>query len=363
MGLEIEFDYDDTQGGVWSPALEAPPLRERVGRRWNAGLSAGSPAFVHLGIALAALALGAASTAGYLDGKAAARDRTITRLHLAPVDAFVVEPLNLPQPASAQDLLATPWTNAFDQHVALSVVNDGPDPVTVLSAQVTAPQFGTVNLAPLATSRGAAPASTAPGKVGSLHGMAHIVCGDYSSIDPAATVARLTVRTSDGRTRVQTLMVDRFSDIQEAAVCAVMPGPQVVTSTSTALSNTPGTYTYNVKVANRAPYPLLMTVPSNVIQDWQSAAGLVVEAPSPVTIPAHGSSSVAIPVTISSCTLALESVSYGFDTLAFVDARDGPDDPLARESDQSLLLDDQSVVKPYCGPLELPGINGGGNGN
>lgn len=363
MGLEIEFDYDDTVGGVWSPAVAAPPLRERVGRRWNAGLSAGSPVFVHLGIALAALALGAASTAGYLDGRAAAQNRTITRLHLAPVDAFVVEPLNVPQAASVRDLLATAWTNAFNQHVTLSVVNDGPDPVTVLSAQVTAPQFGTASLAPVVSSRGAAPASTGPGDVAALHGTAHIVCGDYSSIDPAATVARLTVRTADGRTRVQTVMVDRFSDVQEAAVCAVMPGPQVVTSTTVVRSATPGTYTYIVDVTNRAPYPLLMTVPSTTIQDWQSAAGLVVQAPAPVTIPAHGSSSVALRVAVSSCMLALESGSYGFDTLAFVDARDGPDDPLARESDQSLVLGNPSAVKPFCGTLELPGISGGGNGN
>ncbi len=363
MGLEIEFDYDDTQGGVWSPGHEVPPLRDRVGRRWNAGLSAGSPLFVHLGIALAALALGAASTAGYLEGSTAARDRATTRLHLAPVDAFVVEPLR-PQPAvSVQDQLATPWTNTFDQHVSLSVVNDGPDPVAVLGAQVTAPQFGTVNLTPAASGHGAAPAPIGSGNVSTLRGMAHIVCGDYTSVDPAATVARLTVRTSDGRTRVQTLMVDRFSDIQEEAVCTVMPGPAVVTATRTVRSMRPGIYSIVADVTNRAPYPLLATVPSNVVQTWESAAGLTIQQPIPVTIPAHGSASIEIPVVIDSCILALEAGNYGYDTLSFTDARDGPDDPLARSSDEPLSMDDYSIVKPYCGPLELPGISGSGNGH
>lgn len=377
MGLEIEFDYDDTQGGTWSPGHEAPPLRERVGERWGARLAAGNPLFVHLGIALAALVLGAASTAGFLEGGNAARDRTITRLHLAPVDPFVVEPLRVPSASSARELLATPWTDTFDQHLSLSVINDGPDPVTVLHAQVTAPQFGTVDLEPVVSGHTAAPAAaptaarpatglvaTAPGGVATMRGKAHIVCGDFSSVDLAATVARLTLRTSDGKTRIQTLMVDRFSDIQEQAVCRAMPGPEVVTSESSVPSATPGVYTFVVGVSNRAPYPLLATMPSNVVAEWQSIGGLDVQPPAPTTIPPHGSAVISIPIAIGSCGLALrsEQEAYAFDSLAFTDARDGSDNPLARESDQNLMLYDLGAIRHYCGTLQLPGINGGGSG-
>lgn len=390
MGLEIEFEYDDTQDGVWSPAHEVPPLRERVGRRWNRRLAAGSPLLVHLGIALAALALGAASTAGFLAGDEAARNRTITRLHLAPVNAFVVEALHVPPAESPAGLLAEPWTDTFDQHVSFSVINDGPDPVTVLSAQITAPQFGTVKLEPVAqypaAAAGNAPnavsgaatvkpssdagnaadlAVTPPGGVATLRGMARIVCGDFASVDPAATVARLTVRTADDKTRVQTLMVDRFSDIQEQAVCRVMPGPQVVTSVSSVPSRTPGKYTFVIDVANRAPYPLLASMPSNIVEDWQGIAGLDVQAPAPTTIPPHGSAAITIPIAIGSCQLALQALqsAYPAQAFAFTDARDGMNNPLSRESDQDLALYNSAVITRHCGTLQLPGINGGGSGN
>jgi hypothetical protein len=360
LGLEIEFDYDDTQGGVWSPAVEAPPLHERVSRRWNAGLSTANPLFVHAGIALAALALGAASTAGYLEGMSAAQDRTITRLHLAPVNPFVIEPLALAT-TDVQQLLRTPWTNTFNQHVTLNVINDSPDSVTVLGAQVTAPQFGTAKLIP--ANSGAT--ATAPGAVTSLRGIAHFVCGDLPSVDPVATVARLTLRTADGHTRVQSLMVDRFSDVEEAAVCGAMPGPQVVTATHVSATGSPGDYTYDIDITNRAPYPLLATMPLNVRASWMSGAGLDVQIPSPVTVPAHGSAVVSLAVGVENCNVAREAVQGGwaYDALAFGDARDGPYNPQSRESEQSLPLYDPAVINKYCGPSELPGISGSGNGH
>lgn len=354
MSLEIEFDYDDTQGGVWSPAYEAPPLRERVGRHWNAGLSAGSPLFVHTGIALAALALGAASTAGFLEGRFAARDRALVRLHLAPVNAFVIEPL-APQPSDVRQLLATPWTNTFDRHLTLNVINDSPDSVALLGAQITAPQFGTAKLIPVSSS-----APTAPGAVTALRGVARFVCGDLPPVDPVATVARLTIRTADGHTRVQSLMVDRFSDVEEADVCGVMPGPQVVTATKAATTPMlfPGSYLYDVDVTNRAPFPLLAAIPLNLRASWMSGAGLDVQLSTPVTVPARGSARIGLFVSVQNCNIAREAVQagYAYDALAFTDARDGPFNPLARESDQSLALYDPAVINQYCGPPELPGI-------
>ncbi|HXR73079.1 hypothetical protein [Actinocrinis sp.] len=362
MGLEIEFDYDDTQGGVWSSAHEAPPLQERVSRRWNAGLSTANPLFVQAGIALAALALGAASTAGYLEGKSAAQDRTITRIHLAPINPFVVEPLPI-APTNVKDLLATPWTNTFDQPVTLSVINDSPDPVSVLGAQVTAPQFGIAKLTPAGSSLHPA----APGAVTVLRGVAHFVCGDLPPVDPVATVARLTVRTADGHTRAQSLMVDRFSDVEEAAVCAAMPGPQVVTATATSRPSylLPGGYIYSIDITNRAPYALLATMPTNVRSSWISGAGLDVQIPTPTTIPAHGSARISLYIGVENCSTALEAAQagYGYDVLAFTDARDGPYNSQSRESDQGLTLYDSAVIKQYCGTPELPGIHSSGNGH
>lgn len=358
MGLEIEFDYDDTQGGVWSPAHEAPPLHERVGRRWNAGLSAGNPLFVHTGIALAALALGAASTAGFLEGRSAAQDRATIRLHLAPIDPFAIEPLP-PAPSNVQRLLATPWTNTFDQHVTLSVINDSPDSIALLGGQITAPQFGTAKLTPVSSG-----AATAPGAVTALRGVAHFVCGNLPPVDPVATVARLTIRTADGHTRVQSLMVDRFSDVEEADVCGVMPGPQVVTAVKATAMPFPGDYFYDVEVTNRAPYPLLAAVPLNLRASWVSGAGLDVQIPTPVTVPARGSARITILVSVQNCNIAREAVQagYAYDAVSFTDARDGPFNPLSRESDQSLALYDPAVINHYCGPPELPGISGSGNG-
>ena len=131
MGLEIEFEYDDTQGGAWSQPAE-PELRQRFGRLWNARLSAASPLFVQLGVALAALVLGAAATGGFLAGRTAQQDRATLLLHLAPVNPFVIDPIPVPADLSPDVRRATPWTNVFDQAVALTVINDGPDPVTVL---------------------------------------------------------------------------------------------------------------------------------------------------------------------------------------------------------------------------------------
>jgi hypothetical protein len=362
LGLEIEFDYDDTQGGVWSAVYEAPPLQERVSRRWNAGLTARNPLFVQAGIALAALALGAASTAGFLEGRSAAQDRTITRIHLAPINPFVVEPLPI-APTNVEDLLSTPWTNTFDQKVSLSVINDSPDPVTVLGAQITAPQFGSAKLTPAASSLH----QTTPGAVAVLRGTAHFVCGDLPSVDPVATVARLTVRTADGHTHVQSLMVDRFSDTEEVAVCSAMPGPQVVTATMTSRPSylLPGDYVYTIDVTNRASYPLLATMPTNVRSSWMAGAGLDVQIPVPTTIPAHGSARISLFIGVENCNTALEAAQagYSYDVLAFTDARDGQYSPQSRETDQGLALYDSAVIKGYCGTPELPGVHSSGNGH
>jgi hypothetical protein len=164
---------------------------------------------------------------------------------------------------------------------------------------------------------------------------------------------------------VQSLMVDRFSDVEEVAVCQAMPGPQVVTAPQVTVKGSPGDYVVTVDVTNRAPYPLLATVPENVRSSWLSGGGLDVQIPKPITIPAHGSSRISLAVGVANCNVAVEGAQagYAFDVLAFTDARDGPYNPMSRESDEDFSLYDSALIKSYCGPPELPGIHSSGNGH
>jgi hypothetical protein len=361
VGLEIELEYDDAPDGVWSRPGEAE-LRGRPWRRWGARPSPGGPLYLHLGIALAAVVLGAASTAGLLHGRAAQRDREVTRLHLAPLDPFVVQAVEYgPVGRTAQELLATPWTDSFDQDVTFSVVNDGPAPVTVLGATLAAPEFTETALTP----RGAA--SVGPGGVSVLKGKVHIVCGDFPQASTAAapptqaaTVADLRVRTSDGRIRHQSLLVDRYSDVVERAACERMPGPQVITGYSFRHSASPGRYTMKIDLANRAPYPLLVAMPSSAVTNWANTGGLDVRMPAPSVIAPHGTGSVTITVDITNCPYAVEIAhgGFAFDALNFTDARDDPADANTRQNLEDLSLDDPEMIEQYCGLQAL----GAGNG-
>jgi hypothetical protein len=362
LGLEIELEDDDdaaTEG--WARPGESE-LRERSGWFGPVGPARGRPLLLHLGVALAALAVGAASTAGFLDGQVAERGRGIAMLNLAAVTPFVVEPLQEPDTPTVAQLLATPWTNTFEQNVTLSVVDDGPDPVTVLGATLVAPEFTATRL----TSRDGAP--TAPGGVSVLRGTAQFRCGDFPAGAPGgpldaaaavATVADLSVRTADGAVRRQILIVDHYSETAEQAVCARMPDPQVLTSTSYAPSATAGAYTVTVTVADRAPFPLLMTLPTGVLDDWSRGAGLDIQVPPPSIVAPHGSATMRIRVDVTGCVSALVAARgrYAFNTLYLTDARISPDS--SRQSNQSVALADPDVIEQYCGSLEQPGVGSG----
>ena len=350
MGLEIEFEYDDTQGGVWAGPAE-PDLRGRLGRRWNSRLAAASPLFVQFGIAAAALVLGAASTAGYLAGRTAEQNRATLLLHLAPVTPFAVDPIPVPADLSPDVQRATPWTDVFNQKVTLTLVNDGPDPVSVLGVTVSAPEFRAARLT-------ADSARIAPGGVSVLRGMAHFVCGDYpanpvgeADVSPAAaTVAQLSVRTSDGRTRGETLQVDRYSDVAEQAVCQRMLGPEVVGTPVYTQSGAAGVYSVTVPVTNRAPFPLRAALSPTATRDWSTGAGLALSTAGAVTIPPHGTGPVTVLVIITDCTAAKQSAvqGFGFDTLAFTDALDNPDGAQTRQTDEALFMADHGLIVAYC---------------
>jgi hypothetical protein len=355
LGLEIEFEYDDTQDGVWSPAPEPGQPRRWLSRRPPPRRPAGNPLIVQLGIALAAVVLGAASMAGFLHGRTAVTDRAVTLLHLAPVNPFVVQPLPAPpiDPPSAEQLLTMPWTNAVDRDVSLSVINDGPDPVTVLGATLSALDFPATELSPV----GSAP--TAPGGVSPLRGRAHFVCGDYLQ-GRTATVARLRVRTADGAIRPETLVVDDYSQIAERTVCAQMPTPQVVESTTFAPTRESVVYVADITAVNRAPFPLRMALPESAVQTWTRDGGLYLSAPGDTIIPPHGTGTLAITVKVTECPLAQQAASNGevYDTLAFSDARDAPGAPQARMIDQTAAIADLNSITAYC-LANAPASDGG----
>lgn len=356
MGLEIEFEYADSAEGVWSPEREAPPLRERLSRGRAIASPADNPFLLQLGIVLAAITLGAASMAGYLAGRTAAHDRAVTLLHLAPANAFTVAALPAPaaQSQSPDELLAEPWTNTVDRDLSLTVVNDGPDPVTVLGATISSLDFGVTALTPA----GSAP--TAPGGVSLLRGRARFVCGDFPA-DRTATVANLRARTADGAIRQETLEVDRFSQIAEEAVCARLPTPQVIRSTTFSptpqtppphvmgVPDTPTIYSVEITAGNRAPFPLRMTLPESAIETWDSG-GLLLTASGDSIIPPHGIGAITISVSIVDCPNAIAAASGGFsyDLLAFSDGRDAVVDAQARAFDESVSIADEHLIMSYC---------------
>lgn len=362
MGLEIEIEYDDTTDGVWSPATEAaPPLRGRLNRRRISGLQPGNPLIVQLGIALTAFALGAASVAGFRVGRTDAGNRTVALLHLAPVDSFVVQalptlpPLDTPS-QNAEQLLATPWTNTFDRDVSLSVINDGADPVTVLGAAVSALEFPATELTPAST------APTPPGGVSLLRGRAHFVCGDFPA-DRTQTVAQLSARSADGAIHREELVVDHFNDVAEQAVCARMPTPQVIRSTTfvpvpapppppgpPGTTNPPVIYTAEITASNRAPFPLRMSLPQAAIQSWTGGGGLLLAATGDTIIPPHGTGTIDISVTVADCPTAQQAAADGFqyDTLDFSDGRDPAGYAPARLINQQVPIADSAAIMNYC---------------
>jgi hypothetical protein len=354
VGLEIEFEYDDGQDGSWSAEAEAPPARDWLSWGRSSGSSAGNPLIVHLGIALAAFALGAASMAGYLSGRSGVADRSIAVLHLAPVDSFTMRALPAPQPQSPDQALDTPWANTFDQDVTLSLINDGAAPVTILGAGLSSLEFDVTQLVP------ASSAPTAPGGVSTLRGRAHVVCGDFAP-GRTATVAKVRAQTADGVTRQETLMVDRFSEIAEVAVCDRAPTPQIVRSTTfspapaippnqTHPPSNPTTYVAQVTATNRAPFPLRMSLPETAVQSWADGAGLALSAAGDTIIPPSSTGTIAISVSVTDCPTAQAAASggYDYDLLTFSDARDAVGAPYVRPFIQNAPITDLSAIMNYC---------------
>jgi len=358
MGLEIEFEYTDSQDGIWSPARDTPPLRERLGRGRAMVSPADNPILLQLGIVLAAIVLGAASMAGYLAGRTAAHARAVTLLHLAPANAFTVSALpKQPMQAESPDqLLAMPWTNTADRDLSLAVVNDGPEPVTLLGATISSLDFEATELAPAA---GAAP--TAPGGVSLLRGRAHFVCGDYPS-GRTATMANLRAQAADGAIHQETLEVDRFSEIAEQAVCARMSTPQVIRSTAFSLEqpippghviggapNNPPIYDVKITAGNRAPFPLRMALPQSAIESWASS-GVLLTTSGDTVIPPHGTGTVTISVSITDCPNAIAAASGGFafDLLAFTDGREAAGDAQVRSFSEAIPIANENLIMTYC---------------
>ncbi|HVT68539.1 MAG TPA: hypothetical protein VHF26_12370 [Trebonia sp.] len=351
MSLEIEFEYEDTREGVWSAPVEPAPLhrRWRPGAPRSSGRPGGGAAMLYLAIGLTALAVGAASTSGFLHGRRVTQDRATVEIHLGPLTPLDIQPLDSQPDADVAKLLATPWTDEFDQGMKLTVVNDGPQPVTLLSATLHAPQLGkATSMAVAAPGR-----ATAPGGTAAFTGVGHFVCGDFASVNRAATTADLTLRTADGATRVERLIIDRFSEIEETTVCGLMQPPYVVRSTTfSTASQLPGHYKATVTVTNRAPFPLRMRLSDPAIQSWAVAGGLGLEGARDTIIPPKSTGTYTINVSVRDCPTAnqLGQQDYALDSLAFSDARDAANSPLVRNMDAALNLVDYPFVNHYCFP-------------
>ncbi len=351
MGLEIEFEYEDTREGEWSARVEpAPPHRRwRPGAPRSSGRPGGGAAALYLAVGLTALAVGAASTAGVMQGRRVTQDRSTVEIHLGPLTPLDIQPLVQQDVVDLPQLLATPWTDEYDQGMKLTVVNDGPKPVTLLSATLNAPQLGR----PASLAVTDAGRVTAPGGIATFSGLGHFVCGDFDSVNRAATTADLILRTVDGRTRVERLIIDRFSEVAETAVCGLSEPPYVVRSTTfSTASRQPGHYAVKVTATNRAPFPLRMRLSDPAVESWAAAGGLGVQGSSATIIPPKGTGTYTIEVTVQNCPTAnmLGQQDYALDSLAFSDARDDANSPLARVVDAALNLVDYPFVSRYCYP-------------
>jgi hypothetical protein len=115
-------------------------------------------------------------------------------------------------------------------------------------------------------------------------------------------------------------------------------------------SGRPGAYSVTVPVTNRASFPLRAALSRSAWQDWSTNAGLEISAAGPETIPPHATESFTISVSVLNCTpaKAIAAEGYGFDTLAFTDARNTPDSLDARQQDEALYVADHGLIVQYC---------------
>jgi hypothetical protein len=219
VGLEIEFEDDD------SAAAESHEDGERR-RSWpwtplHRYAVAPSPGLV---VAVTAAAVAVTAVTGLNFGRSAQQDRSRALLHLAPSDSYLVDAASA---ASAPSAHAVATANGVDRTIRLRVLNDGPEPLTMLGGVLSSPDIALSQLVPDGG------AVLKPGAVGTLRALAHFVCGggpregtDATFAEVAfATVADIRVRTVDGQARSVRIIVQQYSTTSAMAECEPPVGP------------------------------------------------------------------------------------------------------------------------------------------
>lgn len=347
MALEIEFEDDDQTDAAWptdgsdAGGLDADADSEAEGRRATGADDSGPATLVvgssrrsiaallpgplkrqlpfHAGILAAAFVVGASTVAGFLAGQSAAHGRTVIELHMAGGNAFSA--------AAATPSGGGQWTDTFSRRISLSLVNDGPDPVTLLSGGVSGPyEHGTFDFprtglkiaAGVTTTLRAATTIDCRGVFGALR----LTNGNAS---PLNTVADFKVATSDGRTGGVSLLVDLASAAVVSDVCSQVPPPVQIGAPQTSPLIPPSSYRLTYPIANAAPFPVQITSLAASVHEWNTGGGLSVTADGVSVIPADSDGIYVVQVSVAACASALTATDdqFGAFPLVFTDTEGG----------------------------------------
>lgn len=329
--LEIEFESDGDAGPIWPDAAGALGAEHLATQPPVWGRSDARTLF-RARLVLAVAVLVTACVSGVLAGRKAPENHHTVAVRVADVNPLTIDPVPAVEARSGSP--ATPWTGTFDRSVALTLVNSGADPVTILGGALIAPQISPSALLP-------AGEVVAPGATQTLRTRAHFDCVNYplhvsaTSESATETTASLDVRTLDGTVHRVSLLVDAFDIRIEQAVCAHVQNPEVLGPPVFSAADGPSSFTATLPVTNRAPFPVRVNLDQQTSTDWVLHTGLILVTGESL-IPAGGHGRIVFDVQVTDCLLARAAAdqALGFDTLVFTDARLALNNPLARQFDQ-----------------------------
>ena len=366
MALEIEFEDDEhPEGGlpaddegsdapdVGAAGGKAPGAEEtgagepgttraRIGALIASPLPLSSGLLFQVGVLLTAFVVGASAVAGFQLGRAAPQKRSTVALHLAGGRTYLFGPAPVPRDSA--------WSDTVERAVSLTVVNDGPDPLTVVGGKVTGPLVHADFALP------AGGLDLAAGATATVHAAAKVDCravfeplfltgGDPSSLD---TVADFGVRTLDGQARHTRLTVDMDSAAAVSGVCTLLSPPVQLGAAQFSGLIGSVSYTVTVRASSAAPFPLSVSTLQDSINQWSASGGLTARLADPTaTLPAHGSADVVVDVTVTDCSAATRANDdeFGFFPLVFTEA----DGSAKREAfAQQMALVSQTAIGQAC---------------
>lgn len=365
MALEIEFEDDDQTDTAWPP--DAPDIdgtdNPSDGGRGSGMDDTGPSTLVvgssrrsvaaliperlkqqlpfHVGILVAAFVVGASTVSGFLAGRSATQDRTVIELHMAGGNAYSV--------AAATPSGSGQWTDTFKRRVSLDLVNDGPDPVTLLAGAVSGPYEHGAFSFPRTGLKIAAGVTT------TLHAATTIDCrGVFGAVrlthgnsSPLNTVANFKVATADGRTGGASLLVDLASAAVVSDVCSQVPPPVRIGTPQFSTLIAPSSYRVTYPIANAAPFPLQITSLQASLHQWTTAGGLSITSNGTSVIPADSDGIYVMQVSVAACATALNATDdeFGDFPLVFTDTEGGANPDMFVE-EASVV--DHSLIAQAC---------------